>query len=51
MISKTTDPLLQKTEEAIAAKGSSEPEKCFQRIITAGLRSCTTQDQRHDGDD
>ena len=38
MIGKTTNPLLQKTEEAIAAKVPANLKNAFQRIITAGLK-------------
>lgn len=38
MIGKTTNPLLQKTEEAISAKVPANMKNAFQRIITAGLK-------------
>ena len=38
MLGKTTNPILQKTEQAIEAKVKPEQKAAFQKIIAAGLK-------------
>lgn len=38
MLGKTTNPLLQKTEQAIEAKVKPEQRQSFQKIVTAGMK-------------